>query len=569
MKNTVLLLIVFVFSGLCKVSNTGDHIVDAIHAYWHDITDVQRIFTFPYSDTARALQEKAALGWRDTLVSLKISQKDISHQIDKTLLEKHIAQVLLEISEEAAEKDSILAIIPFVTDIEFILEKNGNFTHSSIQKTADLLEKTADRAEVALRTLKASVKEKQKGRSGSEGQSVNHYYADLSTEVLRKSTAQMKHWYTSNSSYYPTFAWWVKKAWEKSDSICTAFQKFLEESVVGKNDESGKNVYGMSPYGIDKLRKYFSAYQIGYDPETLLTLAKKDLDWCIAQRRDITESLGFGDDWGRALDSLKGEHASAGKVHEQIDTFFTEVLSFVRQEKLCPVPENAAQLWRTTFIDHETQKRLPFAAYQGYRKRMLIAFSSGEMEPADKVKSMHRNNRYFLRNIFIPHELIPGHHLHFYFSDRSRLHRSYFKNPVGYEGWAFYWEMQLFDRGYAKSKLDSLAFLFWRGLRCARVITTIKYHQKKMVPEEMIAFLTEKIGLEETSAKREVQRYITMHPLYQLSYFAGAHQFYSLYKDFVESGILSAYDFHKMILLQNLIPPSVIQLYFNRLEKSP
>ena len=119
---------------------------------------------------------------------------------------------------------------------------------------------------------------------------------------------------------------------------------------------------------------------------------------------------------------------------------------------------------------------------------------------------MRGNNRHFTR-LVIPHELIPGHHLQQYYEARGPQRP--FSTPFYVEGWALYWEMRLWDLGWAQTPEDRIGMLFWRMTRAARVTLTLKYHLGRMTPEEMATFLDRPRGAREA---RRPRRGAAFHP---------------------------------------------------------
>ncbi len=106
------------------------------------------------------------------------------------------------------------------------------------------------------------------------------------------------------------------------------------------------------------------------------------------------------------------------------------------------------------------------------------------------------------------------------------------------EGWALYWELLLWDKGFAKSPENRVGMLFWRMHRCARIIFSLGFHLEKMTPKECIDFLVDRIGHERDNATAEVRRSFTTSygPLYQAAYLLGGLQLRALHRELVESG---------------------------------
>jgi uncharacterized protein (DUF885 family) len=209
-------------------------------------------------------------------------------------------------------------------------------------------------------------------------------------------------------------------------------------------------------------------------------------------------------------------------------------------------------------ISEDGQKTLPFAAYSG--NRMVVAYPLESMPHETKLMSLRGNNRHFSR-IVVPHELIPGHHLQLFMADRHATQRQLFRTPFLVEGWALYWEMRLWEQGWAQGPEDRIGMLFWRKHRCARVIVSLGFHLGQMTPEEMIDFLVERVGLERDGATAEVRRYVGggYGPLYQCAYLIGGLQLRALHRTLVESGTMTEKEFHADVLRQNSIPVDLIR----------
>jgi uncharacterized protein (DUF885 family) len=177
-----------------------------------------------------------------------------------------------------------------------------------------------------------------------------------------------------------------------------------------------------------------------------------------------------------------------------------------------------------------------------------------------KLMSLRGNNRHFTRAV-MPHELIPGHYLQRFMAKRHAPHRQLFNTPFYVEGWALHWEMLLYDLGYPRTPAEKIGMLFWRAHRCARIIVSLKFHLGQMTPEEMVAFLVDEVGLEESGARSEVRRYIgdSYSPLYQCGYMIGGLQLRSLYRETVGQGKMTPRQFHDAVLKLGPIPIEMVR----------
>jgi uncharacterized protein (DUF885 family) len=173
---------------------------------------------------------------------------------------------------------------------------------------------------------------------------------------------------------------------------------------------------------------------------------------------------------------------------------------------------------------------------------------------------MRGNNVHFSRAT-VHHELIPGHHLQQFMNARYRAYRSPFSTPFWGEGWALYWEMLLWDEGFAQSPEDRIGMLFWRKHRCARILFSLGFHLGELSADECIELLVERIGHERVNATAEVRRSVQggYGPLYQAAYMLGGLQFRALHRELVQTGERSERAFHDAILREGSIPVELVR----------
>jgi uncharacterized protein (DUF885 family) len=174
--------------------------------------------------------------------------------------------------------------------------------------------------------------------------------------------------------------------------------------------------------------------------------------------------------------------------------------------------------------------------------------------------SMRGNNVHFARATVF-HELIPGHHLQGFMSERYNPHRRPFATAFWTEGWAFYWEMVFWDLNFPRSPEDRVGMLFWRMHRAARIIFSLGFHLGTMTPQQCADFLVERVGHERANATAEVRRSFRGNypPLYQIAYMIGGLQFRALRRELVDSGRMTERDFHDAGLRNGRVPVEMIR----------
>lgn len=371
---------------------------------------------------------------------------------------------------------------------------------------------------------------------------------------LRRGLLEAYHFY---DGYDPMFTWWTERPYIALDSSMTAYEKFLRSNFKNTSvKDDGSGIIG-KPIGRAALIKSLQTEFIPYTPEELVAIAQKQFAWCDAEMLKASEELGFGKDWKAALEKVKSSYVPPGEQPAMVAALAEEAIRFLEDRDLVTIPALAKETWRTTMMSPAAQRINPF--FLG-GEEIIISYPTNTMEHREKMMSMRGNNPHFSKAT-VHHELIPGHHLQQFMQNRYKTYRYIFDTPFWIEGWALYWELNLWDKGFAKSPEDRIGMLFWRMHRCARIIFSLNYHLEKMTPQQCIDFLVDRVGHEYANAEAEVRRSFTggYGPLYQIAYMIGGLQLYELQKELVGQGKLTEKQFHDRVLRENCIPIEILR----------
>jgi uncharacterized protein (DUF885 family) len=305
---------------------------------------------------------------------------------------------------------------------------------------------------------------------------------------------------------------------------------------------------------------------IPYTPEELIVIANQEFAWCENEMKKASREMGFGDDWKKSLEKVKQTYVEPGKQAELITAQAWEAIEFVEKNDLVTVPKVARDGWRMEMMTPERQLIAPF--FLG-GETILVSYPTNGMTHEQKMMSMRGNNPYFARAV-THHELIPGHHLQGFMTQRYRPYRQIFSTPFWGEGWALYWEFLLWDMGFHKKPEEKVGALFWRMHRAARIIFSLSFHLEKMTPQECVDFLVDRVGHERDNALGEVRRSFSgdYGPLYQIAYKIGGLQFYNLHRDLVVSKKMTNRQFHDAILKEGRIPVEMVKAILTKQKLS-
>ncbi|MEI9970678.1 MAG: DUF885 family protein [Ignavibacteriota bacterium] len=171
---------------------------------------------------------------------------------------------------------------------------------------------------------------------------------------------------------------------------------------------------------------------IPYTPDELIALANKEFAWCDKEMLRAAGEMGFGSDWKKALTAVKNKYVEPGQMIYLVRDQARESIEFVEKHDLVTLPPFLKEDYWEEALTPQQQLTSPFFL-GGAVIQVSSPASSQTLE--ERKESMRGNNIYFARDTVF-HELIPGHHMQGYMSQRYRTYRSIFSTPFWTEGMA-------------------------------------------------------------------------------------------------------------------------------------
>lgn len=507
--------------------------------------------------------------WKSRIAYLDFDSLDQHGRIDYLLLQNEIAASRLRLKRERQKQAGLDELLPFRPAIENFERARWRLDRCDPKAAASTVARIAEQTKMLRKRLEkgrqpptadaaANGKEMHPDTADKEPPApleVEPVLAMRAARTLDQVRESFKAWFSFYDGYHPEFSWWVKKPYDDAAAALEEYAKHLREEIAGIKGKEEDPLLGQ-PIGADALAEELAAEWIPYSAEELIALGEREFSWCEERMKEAAREMGLGADWQSALARVKSQFVPPGEQDELVRDVAQQAIRFVKEHDLVTVPPLCEETWRLAMSSPEMQKTMPYVAYSG--TSMLVAYAKQEMKHEDKLMAMRGNNRHFTR-ITTAHELIPGHHLQAFAAARHRPHREVFSTPFFVEGWALYWEMLLWDKGYGQSPEDRVGMLFWRMHRAARVIVSLKFHLGRMKPEEMIAFLIDRVGHEKLGATSEVRRFIESGSLYECSYLLGGLQLKALHEAMVGTGKTSDREFNDALLEYNAIPIELIR----------
>lgn len=537
-----------------------ESMVELVERYTADEGDTRSFWNLSISPTRLEKLNTFGADWQERRGSVPFEDLGVEGRIDHLLLGLHIDHQQQQRDTLRKRLETAANLLPFAQTIIDLEEARWKVSRVDPKAAAETLAKLADEVTDLTERIKGAAK-----KEDSEAKTEEEEEAIIVTAVLAKRTEShvreltraLETWHEHFAGFEPGFSWWTEKPFTAAKEALQAYGKKLREEIAELKGEDDDPLVG-DPIGRDALLDDLANEMIPYSPEQLLAIGEREFAWCEARLAEASEAMGHGTDWKVALEEVKNGYVPPGEQDDLVGHQAREMLAFLDEHDLVTVPALCRDTWRLTMLSAQRQRFMPFAAYGG--QEMLVAYPTAEMEHDNKLQSLRGNNRAFTRNV-TPHELIPGHHLQGFMADRHNTHRRLFSTPFYGEGWALYWEMLVWDMGWARNPEEQIGMLFWRLHRAARIVVSLRFHLEQMNPEEMIDYLVDEVGHERDSATSEVRRYIggNYSPLYQCGYMIGGLQLRALSEELVTHGTYTHKEFHDAVLRCNSIPIEMVR----------
>jgi uncharacterized protein (DUF885 family) len=526
-------------------SEPPSRLSSVIERFDEDYGALDRFYTAKTSPNRAERMRRLYADELELLGRLDFDSLGHDEQIDYILFKNYLEHEQKELARQQLQLDEMASLIPFARVISDLEDGRRKLDSIDSAKTAAVLDALGKQVVSTQQSFESSAAVKPK-----------RTVANRAARTINGLRATLKNWFNFYNAYDPTFSWWNAEPYKAADDALAKYGTFVTEKLVGIKPDDKTTIIG-DPIGREALIDELRYEMIPYTPEELVEIANKEFAWCEAEMKKASREMGYGDDWKKALESVKQKYVEPGKQPELIKRLAFEAIDFVEKNDLVTVPPLAKESWRMEMMSPERQLVAPF--FLG-GETILVAYPTSGMTHEQKMMSMRGNNPYFA-HATVFHELIPGHHLQQFMTRRYRPYRDTFYTPFWMEGWALYWEFLLWDKGFQKTPEDRVGALFWRMHRCARIIFSLNFHLEKMTPQQAVDFLVERVGHERDNAAAEVRRSFSgdYGPLYQIAYMMGGLQFYALHHELVDSKRMTDREFHDGILHEGPIPVEMVR----------
>lgn len=536
--------LLFFDTAIAQKTPVNESVISLIQFYQADKGNIERFYTVYNSPERRERLKSLAQSYLKQLQQVDYNALNTGTKVDYLLIKRDLNEDIYQAQLEETEFNQLKPWFPFA-DVIYTIEKERR---RGLVPDAPRLAAQLNQCNKQLVDLQKKL---------SQDQTLTKPLANRGRYIARGLQNALKSVYTFYNGYDPLFTWWVPKPYIQLDSLlkeyASTFQQSGNATSQQKQDKSG--IVG-NPIGRDELNRRLRLEMIPYKPEELIEIANKEFAWCDAEMLKASKEMGLGNDWKAALEKLKNTAVAPSQQPIEMVKLYDQSIAFLQEKDLITIPPLADETWRMIMMTPERQLVNPF--FTG-GEEFSVSYPTNTMTHDQKLMSMRGNNPHFSRAT-VHHELIPGHGLQEFMTNRYKTYR-HFETPFWIEGWALYWEMLLYDLKFPRSAEDRVGMLFWRMHRCARIIFSLNYHTGKWSPQECIDFLIDRVGHEPANAEGEVRRSFVggYDPLYQIAYMIGGLQIRALKDELVLTKKMTYKQFHDQIMQENMLPIEMVR----------
>lgn len=529
---------------ITMMATAQSNLIDLVNSYSADKRALNKFYINSESEEYYQRFTMLYSNWEQKIKTIDFDALTQQEKVDYLLLKNKIEKETYFFNLDYKAFKEVAYVSDFAKDILPFIQERRRGKKPDAQALAAILNNANSKIDAEIKML-------------NQKQFKDWLMAEKASKVIYELQKSLKEAYSFYYSYDPDFTWWVEKPYESVSKKLSEYANLLKDNYSKTSiKDDGSGIIG-KPIGRDALIKSLSYEYIPYTPEQMIKTAESQFNWCKDEMIKASKELGYGTDWKAALEHVKNTYVPVGNQPQAILDLYNQSVDFIEERDLITFPEMAKETWGMIMMTPERQKVNPFFT-GGWE--ISISYPTQDMDEADKLMSMRGNNPNFSRAT-VQHELLPGHNLQFFMNARNKSYRNAFDTPFWMEGWALYWEINLWNKEFPKTPEQKLGMLFWRIHRCARIIFSLKYHLGEMTAQQSIDMLVNEVGHEYANAEAEVRRsFATSYtpPLYQMAYMTGGLQFYALRNEMLEKGWTEK-QFHDRVLQENMMPVELLR----------
>jgi len=321
-----------------------------IERYIADHDTIASVYTDPYSPATRERWAAFYKQNRAAMASVNFASLDREGEADYLLFANLLKQQEHQQVLDERQWSDVAPLLPFAATIFTLEDAKRRMEPPNPQKSAAIVDELTKAVAASRKELESKVKD------ATPAERIAAWRAAADLDQLAE---QLRKWFEFSNGYDPSFTWWVAEPYKKAAAALKDDATFLREKLAGIAPDDKTTVIG-TPIGRDALLNQLDDAMISYTPEELIAMAKDQLAWCQGEMIKASRELGYGDDWHKALETVKNTYVEPGKQPELIRTLALEGAKFAEDHDLVTIPPLAKETWRMEMMSPERQLVSPF-----------------------------------------------------------------------------------------------------------------------------------------------------------------------------------------------------------------
>lgn len=400
----------------------------------------------------------------------------------------------------------------------------------------------------------------QEGQANIIAAETPRLWAEMALESARMGVGLFSGLIPSLAPHAPDVADALNEAAQAAAEAVQQYAAWLEEHVI-------PNAQGEFPVG----REFFETllrenHMVDWDADWLLAKGHELYDSTLAEMEALAQEIDPHKTASELVEEIKDHHPTAETLLDVYQDSMESARQFVVDHDLVTIPDDEELKIVETppFI----RNQIPYAAYmppgllEKVQQGIFMVTPVDPNDPPHKQEEKLRGHGYDDLPITALHEAYPGHHLQLTVANLNKsLPRLFggFLSSLFVEGWAFYCEEMMEQRGFISKPIQRLGRLQAQLWRAARIIVDVSLHTGKMSYEQALEFMVQKANLEPSDARAEVNRY-TQTPTQPMSYLMGKYEIMQIVDEYqAHYPDHSLKQMHDTILSCGSLPPRLMR----------
>ncbi|MBN1956066.1 MAG: DUF885 domain-containing protein [Anaerolineae bacterium] len=418
-----------------------------------------------------------------------------------------------------------------------------------------------DRLRSALGRLQEIPRVLQEGQSNLVPKRVPPVWAEIALEQAQQAPGLLAGFLPMLAAQdAPELQQAMTEAGQAAAQAVQAYAAFLQSDVLPQAQgdfAAGKDLF-------DELLR--EEHMVDYDADELHEIGWEQLRLTRERMEQVARQIDPDKTVQELLEEAKGDHPTAEGLLAAYEQAMENARQYVIDHQIASIP--AGESLRIIETPAYMRPVIPYAAYipagilEEQQEGVFIVTPVDPNAAPEEQEQKLKGHFYTKLPVTALHEAYPGHHLQLTWANRQETiprRMGSFLATLFIEGWAFYCEEMMEQRGYIAAPIQRLGRLSDQLWRAARIVLDTSLHTRGMTVDEAVQFLVAECQLEPTNALAEVRRY-TMTPTQPQSYLMGKLAITGLVEDYRRAHPdASLRQIHDAILGCGSLPPRLMR----------